>query len=575
MNYFRLAVIVTAVMLLSSACQKQTPPTESSVSSPTRLPLEFKNEALGLPSGLGALAPNFFSDGTTIYMVWLQKSSEASPIVQLHYAELQDGLWGNHQLLHTSDKFFANWADIPTVTVNEADQALIHWAEKSGAATYAYDVRYGLLEADTFRDLGVIHQDKTQTEHGFVSVVPSKNTFEIFWLDGRHTGGGGHDGQHHGASSSAMTLRHATLGPNGLSKSTELDERVCDCCNTAAIESTSGMTVAYRDRSADEIRDISVIHRRAGQWGQPQQISQDQWKISGCPVNGPALAQSRGTSALAWFTKASGRGEVNIKFSTDGGGIWGPTYSVDANDPIGRVDLISLPNGQFVVSWLGKDKDDAVINLRRVGANGTMTPTTSLQRVSASRQTGIPQVALSGHDLAIVWTESTDATTTLTGRLLSWQAIGTPLLTKPPKPTDEATTPINDIADLKVSNRDGQLVKVAANGQHQLVAFWADWCRPCWEELPVLETLRTQHGLKVTLVTTRHADVRGLESSIQDRGFKGPIYYVDNEDFPAELQLNQLPTSWVVNKDGGIESRLTGLLRLDDPIIVKVTMGKR
>ena len=45
---------------------------------------------------------------------------------------------------------------------------------------------------------------------------------------------------------------------------------------------------------------------------------------------------------------------------------WGETYQVDADDPVGRVDLLALPNGQFVVSWLGRTKDGATLNLRRV-----------------------------------------------------------------------------------------------------------------------------------------------------------------------------------------------------------------
>ena len=113
-------------------------------------------------------------------------------------------------------------------------------AEKSGPATYAYDVRIGLLQDKTFKDLGTVHRDKTQTEHGFVSIVPDGQDFQIAWLDGRKTAGGHHGSDDHHSGDQAMTLRYSRYTPQGLTPSIELDDRVCDCCNTSAVQLTSG-----------------------------------------------------------------------------------------------------------------------------------------------------------------------------------------------------------------------------------------------------------------------------------------------------------------------------------------------
>ena len=50
--------------------------------------------------------------------------------------------------------------------------------------------------------------DGTRTEHGFVSLwAQGDGALGLAWLDGRNTGGGGHDA--HDAAAGAMTLRAA------------------------------------------------------------------------------------------------------------------------------------------------------------------------------------------------------------------------------------------------------------------------------------------------------------------------------------------------------------------------------
>ena len=129
----------------------------------------------------------------------------------------------------------------------------------------------------------------------------------------------------------------------------------------------------YRDRSNDEIRDISIAQVHDNR-SQTSPFSPDNWKINGCPVNGPRIAAQGPLVAASWFTKANGKGQIKVRFSQDAAATWGETYRVDVDDPVGQVDLLALPNGQFAVSWLGRTKDGATLNLRRVANDGTMTP---------------------------------------------------------------------------------------------------------------------------------------------------------------------------------------------------------
>jgi len=106
------------------------------------------------------------------------------------------------------------------------------------------------------------HHDGTRTEHGFASLFDTGGGLGLIWLDGRSmTPGAGPDDD--GTGDMSLRAAHFDRGWKQLSESA-VDLRVCECCPTAAAVSTDGPIIAYRNRSADEVRDIYVspIHRR-------------------------------------------------------------------------------------------------------------------------------------------------------------------------------------------------------------------------------------------------------------------------------------------------------------------------
>jgi hypothetical protein len=53
------------------------------------------------------------------------------------------------------------------------------------------------------------------------------------------------------------------IGLDGtLGKEVLLDGRVCECCATSAASTPDGIAVVYRDRSKEEVRDISIVRLR-------------------------------------------------------------------------------------------------------------------------------------------------------------------------------------------------------------------------------------------------------------------------------------------------------------------------
>jgi hypothetical protein len=205
-----------------------------------------------------------------------------------------------------------------------------------------------------------------------------------------------------------MTVRTALLD-KGVPKASELvDGRVCDCCQTDAALAAGGPVVAYRDRSADEIRDIYVVRRTASGWSKPVRVAADGRKIPGCPVNGPAIAASGSQVAVAWFTGAPPAGpRVQIAFSADGGATFGKPLLLDGGKPLGRVDLV-LDGTGAIVSWMSLEGKNAAIRLRRVSPAGKMGAPVTIAATSSARGSGFPRLAVSGGRLHLAWVEEGD-----------------------------------------------------------------------------------------------------------------------------------------------------------------------
>ncbi len=364
------------------------------------------------PALPGAMAPALSSAGGDVAITWLEPASaDDQRRTRLRFARLADGVWSEPVTIVEHDEFFANWADVPVMAKAGDDALIVTWPQKTADDTYAYDVMVARSEdgGATWRVLGPANDDKTPTEHGFVSLVREGNNVRVFWLDGRAMAGGhgGHDGDGHAGGD--MTLRTSVIGTS-IGPSVVLDNRVCECCSTAAVATSAGPLIVYRDRSAGEIRDISIVRRVQADWTQPRTVHADGWLIAGCPVNGPAIDARGGTVVLGWYTGAENNGVVRVSFSLDNGASFAAPITIDDTWPIGRVGVLALSSGDAIVSWLDSGTGDGAIMLCRVTADGIVGAPLRAAVAGVGRATGFPRIAQVGSDVVVVWTEDNETT---------------------------------------------------------------------------------------------------------------------------------------------------------------------
>jgi hypothetical protein len=363
--------------------------------------------------------PNLFvaKDGQT-YLSWVEYLDDRTDA--LLCSRLENDRWSEPAEIARGTDWFVNWADFPSVAAfqNMDGYLAAHWLQKSAEGTYDYDVRVAVSKdgGKSWSNSFTPHTDGVAAEHGFVTLLPLGNG-RIFaaWLDGRNTKGGhNHGGAEHGRAG-AMTLRAAEFDENGqLYEEAELDNRVCDCCQTDAALTANGPVVIYRDRSEEEVRDISIVRRVNGRWTAPQKVFDDRWKIAGCPVNGPAIAAHGQSVAIAWFTAADTVSQVKVIFSEDAGATFTAPVRVDDGAPLGRVDIAYTESGDAVVSWMENVADGGEIRLAKVNARGKVEGRLTVAKTGASRRSGFPVLEMVGERLLLAWTHVDSATTVKT-----------------------------------------------------------------------------------------------------------------------------------------------------------------
>jgi len=370
------------------------------------------------PAALGAMAPALVASGEAWLLTWLEPAAPPAAGHRLRFARWHDGAWSAPVDLPAGDDLFVNWADTPEIAVAGNGDLVVSWLARRAGGKYDYDVELARSTdgGASFARLGRLNDDGIAAEHGFVSFAPEGEGLRAFWLDGRATPAGG-----------AMSLRTALVVGAKVGASEPVDERVCDCCSTAAAAGPAGSAVVYRDRSEGEVRDVRLARRRPAGETSSLAVGADGWRIEGCPVNGPALATAGADLWVAWFTAAEGRARVQWLRSGDGGESLGAPRPLDDAAPAGRVALVALGGGEAVAGWIAAREASGELRLARLTGSGAAGASRAVAAVALGRTSGRPRLARRGERLAVAWTEGErPGETRLRVALLPWASLPAP-----------------------------------------------------------------------------------------------------------------------------------------------------
>ena len=134
-----------------------------------------------------------------------------------------------------------------------------------------------------------------------VTIAAKGKDVVVLWLDGR----GGQDAANPATSpiyfSESMDAGN-TFGPNQRIGS-PFSGAACACCTLSASFSDDGtLSIAFRT-GFNNVRDIWLLERESGQKAfSSTRVSDDQWSLKSCPMDGPRWAAGPGRPLIAWMS---------------------------------------------------------------------------------------------------------------------------------------------------------------------------------------------------------------------------------------------------------------------------------
>jgi hypothetical protein len=372
---------------------------------------------LTVPSGLNSSEPSLHktNDGN-IYLSWIENDKDT--VSHLKFSTLKNNEWSPPKTIAKGKGWFVNWADFPSITSFGASHLSAHYLEKSADDTYAYDVK--LIQStdhgETWDEAFKPHSDNTHTEHGFVSKVAiDDKSYLSVWLDGRQNAYAETDS----TVAAQMTLRSAIVNDKGeLIEEHLLDNRVCDCCQTDVAMTSEGPIVVYRNRSDEELRDTYYVKHVNGSWTEPKPIHEDNWKIAGCPVNGPSISTKDNLVAVTWFTIADNAPKVKVAFSNDNGDTFSDPITIATETIMGRLDIELLDDGSALVSSMDSKEGESVIVLQHIKQDGTISAPFPVSQTANSRSSGFPRMVVKDNVVYLAWTSVNDVLNVQTAKIL-------------------------------------------------------------------------------------------------------------------------------------------------------------
>lgn len=97
-------------------------------------------------------------------------------------------------------------------------------------------------------------------------------------------------------------------------------------------------------------------------------------------------------------------------------------------------------------------------------------------------------------------------------------------------------------------------------GKWLLINYWAEWCKPCIEEMPELYRFQQEHRDRVLLLTVNYDGVLGpsLQQQIDKLHIKLPVLLNDPAPLLGFRRPDALPTTYVLDPEGVLQHTLQG-----------------
>lgn len=350
-------------------------------------------------------------DGSA-YVAWIEHRAKREADLFVARLDREGRMTGAPVRVNPKEGEAKGWrGDPPTVMVAPDKTVYVGWTARLGVEGHGNNLYLSASrdEGRTFDPPVKVNDDEKPASHGMHSLaVSTDNRVYVAWLDERNVAplpeqmpGMNQKTMEHAEPNSEVFFAVSTDGGRTFTKNQKLAGEACPCCKTAlAVGTNNQVYVSWRQVLPGDFRHIAVAASTdAGlNFASPQIVSDDTWKITGCPVSGPGLSVAGdGALRVVWYT-AGERGSAGLYWaeSRNNGQSFTERKLLAPGQVRGNPSLMADEKNNLIAVWESDDEREPRLLNAQLAANGA-----AIVGPPLADSAELPSVATTGEQLLI------------------------------------------------------------------------------------------------------------------------------------------------------------------------------
>lgn len=384
------------------------------------LPRDMRVETMNSPAPPGSIVPQVTATANDdLILSWFEPLPNEGYNFRMSIRHREN--WSDNRTIATGPEISMFSTDLPGIAEMPGGVLLAYWElrDTRNGDRYATAIQISSSEdrGKTWSVPSRPYWDVASGQHSFISAFPVSQLLGLVWLDA----------DVHGLTPQGeIGLRYVSIDQRRrIISDSFIDPVTCECCPTSSAVTKRGPVVVYRaqaeppntrrsnlEGARPTIRDIYLTRLENGKWMKPHRVYADNWVISACPDNGPAVDSSGDRVAVAWWTRAGDMPKVELALSSDAGNTFGRPIRVDRKAGEGQVTVAWLPGRDaVVVGWL----EDHKVWARSIAVSGKLGKPIMLG--PSPPHSRLPKWVVRNGEIIAVWTEQGDFRSVKVARL--------------------------------------------------------------------------------------------------------------------------------------------------------------
>jgi peroxiredoxin len=115
--------------------------------------------------------------------------------------------------------------------------------------------------------------------------------------------------------------------------------------------------------------------------------------------------------------------------------------------------------------------------------------------------------------------------------------------------------------DFKLDTLSGESVTLSElKGKKVVLNFWATWCPPCKEEMPIMQEFYTKNGKDVEILAINIDPQYNVKEFQKAMGLTFPILLDKDDKINTAYDILTVPTTYIINEQGIITHKQIGAI---------------